>query len=90
MDVAFSQARGDADSIAVTPANPTIQTGGTQQFTATGTYSDNSTQNLSSQVTWSSSSTAVATINAGGSGHRRCAGSTTISAALSGVPGSTG
>ena len=27
-------------SIAVTPANPTIPTGATQQFTATGTYSD--------------------------------------------------
>ncbi|MGH8572964.1 MAG: DUF4082 domain-containing protein, partial [Gammaproteobacteria bacterium] len=32
-------------SIAVTPANPTIQTSATQQFTATGTYSDSSTQN---------------------------------------------
>ena len=49
-------------SIAVTPANPTILTGGTQQFTATGTYSDSSTQNLTGQVTWASSSTGVATI----------------------------
>ena len=40
-------------SIAVTPANPTISTGGgTQQFTATGTYSDLSTQNITTQVTW--------------------------------------
>ena len=39
-------------SIAVTPANPSIAKGPTQQFTATGTYSDSSTQNLTSQVTW--------------------------------------
>ena len=39
-------------SIAVTPANPTIQFGGTQQFAATGTYSDGSTQNLTGSVTW--------------------------------------
>src|SRR5262249_56712675 len=33
-------------SIAVTPANPSVAKGLTQQFTATGTYSDSSTQNL--------------------------------------------
>src|SRR5207245_2393393 len=31
-------------SIAVTPANPSISKGATQQFTATGTFSDSSTQ----------------------------------------------
>ena len=46
-------------SIAVTPANPSIGKGATQQFTATGTYSDSSTQNLTSSVTWSSTNTAV-------------------------------
>ena len=33
-------------SIAVTPPSPSIAKGLTQQFTATGTYTDNSTQNL--------------------------------------------
>ena len=37
-------------SIAVTPANPSILAGATQQFTAMGTYSDGSTQNLTSQA----------------------------------------
>src|SRR5207248_1928375 len=37
-------------SIAVTPANPSIAKGLTQQFTATGTYTDSSTQNLTGQV----------------------------------------
>jgi uncharacterized protein YjdB len=53
-------------SIAVTPANPSIAAGLTQQFTATGTFSDGSTQNLTSSVTWSSSNTTVATITAAG------------------------
>jgi hypothetical protein len=55
-------------SLAVTPANPSIPLGTTQQFTAIGTYTDNSTQNLTTAVTWSSSATGVATIsNAAGS-----------------------
>src|SRR4051812_19173241 len=51
-------------SIAVTPANPGIVTGTTEQFTATGTFSDNTTQNITGQVTWASADTTVATINA--------------------------
>src|SRR5439155_1039235 len=41
-------------SIAVTPANPSIAKGATQHYTATGTFSDATTQNLTSQVTWAS------------------------------------
>ena len=76
-------------SIAVTPANPTVLTGATQQFTATGTYSDGSTQNITSQVSWNSSTSAVATINASGLASGVSAGSTTISATQSGVTGLT-
>src|SRR5574337_855768 len=55
-------------SLAVTPANPTIAKGANQQFTATGTYSDSSSQNLTAAVTWASSNTAIATVsNAAGS-----------------------
>ena len=77
------------NSIAVTPGNPSINTGATQQFTATGTYSNGSTQNITSQVTWASSSTPVATIIASGLATGASAGATTITAALSGVTGST-
>ena len=45
-------------SIAVTPANPSIALGTNQQFTATGTYTDGSTLNLTGSVTWSSSAPA--------------------------------
>src|SRR6266516_1554979 len=80
-------------SIAVTPTNPSIANGTTRQFTATGTFSDSTTQDLTTQVTWSSSSTAVATIsNAGGSqglATSVAAGTTTITATLGGVSGST-
>ena len=48
-------------SLGVTPANPTIAKGLKSQFTAIGTYTDNSTQNLTSQVQWSSSDPTLAT-----------------------------
>lgn len=76
-------------SITVTPASASIQVGQTEAFTATGTYSDNSMQNITSTVTWASSNTSVASINssgvatAGGS-----TGSTNITATLGSVVGS--
>ncbi len=76
-------------SIAVTPANPSIVAGTTEQFTATGTFSDNTTQNITSQVTWASATTAVATINASGLATGVAAGNSTISATLGATTGST-
>jgi hypothetical protein len=52
-------------SIAVTPSTANIAVGGMQPFTATGTFSDNSTKDVTTQSTWSSSNTEVATIGAG-------------------------
>jgi uncharacterized protein YjdB len=69
-------------SIAVTPASPTMTVGATQQFTATGTYSDNSTKDLTSSVTWSSSATTVATIASSGKATAVASGSATITAIL--------
>ena len=39
-------------SIAVTPSNPSVSVNATQQFTATGTYSDSSTSDLCSAPGW--------------------------------------
>jgi predicted extracellular nuclease len=75
-------------SIAVTPANPSINVNSTLQFTATGTYSNSSTQDITSQVTWASSNTGVATINSSGLATGVALGSSTISATL-GVTGTT-
>ena len=72
-------------SIAVTPASPSIAKGTTQQFTATGTYSDSSTQNITSTVTWTSGTTSVATIAAGGLATGVGLGTSNITASLSGV-----
>jgi len=81
-------------SIAVTPPNPSIAKGSTQQFTATGTYSDASQQDITTQVAWSSSATSIATIsNAAGSQGRATGvnpGATTITATLGPVSGSMG
>ena len=51
------------ESIAVAPVNPSIAKGLTQQFTATGTFSDNSTEDLTNLVTWASATPATATIS---------------------------
>src|SRR5579883_507521 len=77
------------ESIAVTPANPSVAKGLTQQFTATGTYSDQSTQDLTSQVTWASATTSVATITTAGLATGVSTGTSSISATLTGVTGST-
>ncbi|HEX9078496.1 MAG TPA: DUF3443 family protein [Desulfuromonadaceae bacterium] len=80
-------------SITVTPANPSVTAGGTQQFSATGTFSDGTTQDLTASVTWSSSATSVATIsNSTGSNGKAtavAAGTTTITATSGNIPGST-
>ena len=88
VDVAFTPS-ATLNSITVTPANPAIASGSTQQFVATGTFSDNSTQNISSQVTWSSSNSGVATINSTGLATGVAGGSSTIKATQGSVNGST-
>lgn len=76
-------------SITVTPANPAMTNGATQQFTATGNYSDGTQQNLSSSATWTSSNTAVATISSAGLATGTGTGTTTINAASGSLNGST-
>ena len=76
-------------SIAVTPGNPSVIAGKTQQFTATGTFSDSSTQDLTNSVVWASQTTTVATINSTGLASTLIVGSSTISATFGSVTGST-
>jgi hypothetical protein len=73
----------------VTPANPTIGAGTTQQYTAPGTFSDSSTQNLTSTVPWASATPSVATINSAGLATGVGSGASTISATQGAVSGST-
>jgi hypothetical protein len=73
----------------VTPASPSIQASKTQQFTATGIFNDNSTQDLTAGATWTSSNTAAATIAASGLATGVAAGTSTIKAASGSISGST-
>ncbi len=76
-------------AIAVTPPVAALGVGQTQQFTATGTYSDLSTKNLTDSVTWSSSSTKTATVSPTGLATGVGTGATTVTAtdSASGVSG---
>jgi lysophospholipase L1-like esterase len=75
-------------SIAVTPDPIDAATGADTQLTATGTYSDASTANLTSAVTWASSDTGKATIVSGSAGGLLsgvAVGATNITATLGAV-----
>jgi hypothetical protein len=86
-------------SIIVTPTNPSIAKGTTQQFTATATFSDNSTQDLTNSVTWTSADESIAEISSHDGSYSFCwnpgcaygwnVGSATITAALANISGST-
>ena len=74
-------------SIAVTPATATVAAGSAQQFTATGTYSNGTTHNLT-PATWTSSATSIATISGGGLATSVAQGSATITAKSGTISGS--
>jgi hypothetical protein len=73
-------------SIAVTPASPaSLVVGSTQQFIATGTYSDGSIVDITSQVTWASDTTGIVTISSTGLVTGVAAGTADIRATLDGI-----
>ena len=76
-------------SVTVSPAGPSIATGATQQLSATATYDDGTTQNVTSEVTWSSSSSAVATVSSAGLVTAISPGTATVTALQGSVSGST-
>ena len=75
-------------SMAVTPGSPSVALGLHQQFVATGTFSDKSTQDLSATATWAASDATVASVSAGQVTTLK-QGSTNVSASLNSVTGST-
>ena len=78
-------------SITVLPQGPSVTAGTKQPFTATGNYDNNTTFDLTTQATWTSSNISVAQeSNAAGSNGVATtfvAGTVTISAALNGISG---
>ena len=76
-------------SLAIAPSNASVQPGTTQQYTATATYGNNTTGDVTSQVTWSTSPTNVATINGSGLLSAVSLGVATVQAKSGGVIAST-
>ena len=78
-------------SITVAPATASVSAGTKQPFTATGNYDNNTTFDLTTQVTWTSSNISVAQeSNAAGSNGIATtfvAGTATITATLNGISG---
>jgi len=72
----------------ITPQDAELSIGLTLQFIATGTFSDNSTQDVSIPAAWESSDTSVATIDAVGLVTAVEFGTTTISGAWQGLEAS--
>ena len=73
-------------SISITE-NPfgNLAAGSSTQFTAVGTYSDGSSLNINSMVSWNSSNSGIANIGSNGSATGLMAGTTNITASASGV-----
>jgi 6-phosphogluconolactonase (cycloisomerase 2 family) len=74
------------------PSNPSVPLGDSEQFTATGTYSDGSNANITGNVTWNATNgTGSATINSSGlaSTSGGSLGTVTITATLNSITAST-
>ncbi len=68
-------------SLAITPTAPAdVALGGTQQYTAIGRFSDLTTQDLTNQVTWSSSEPGVAVVDEFGAASITGPGTATVKA----------
>lgn len=72
-------------SISITPTVPSTPKGRPVTFSATGTYSDGTTGNVSGSVTWISSNTAIASLNGSGIASSLGQGTTTVTAVANGV-----
>ena len=75
-------------AIMIAPAMPLLAVGMTAHLTATATYADGSTDDVTTRVAWSSSASSVATVDASGLLSAAGAGTATITAALDSVTGS--
>ncbi len=86
---ALTVSNATIQSIAVTPASPTVVLGALQQFMAIGTFSDGSMEDITSISEWSSSAPGVAVVNQSGMASSASHGQSNISASYKGVSGSS-
>jgi hypothetical protein len=76
-------------SLSISPANPVLTLGSSQQFTVTGSFSDGSRQDMTQKVSWNSTQPAIAAINSSGMAVSKQSGTTMVSAASGAVSSST-
>jgi Bacterial Ig-like domain (group 2) len=76
-------------SLAVTPPTSSVNKGSTVQISATGTYSDNSTQDATATANWTSSNPSLATVGAGLVTGVAGGGPVTITASIGALTGSS-
>ena len=81
---------GTVNSIAVTPNSVSVSNGSTQQFTATATNADNSTHDITSSASWSSSNPAAVSVSSGGLATAIAPGGSAVIATSGGVTGNSG
>jgi Big-like domain-containing protein len=74
-------------AVAVTGGGNLTAAGQTSQLTATATFSDGSTQNVTASATWQSSNASAAPVSAGGVVTAVAAGSATVTATYQGKAG---
>ncbi len=87
--VALNVIPATLQSIALAPTNPAMGAGQSTQFTATGSYSDGTTQDITSSITWNSSNTAAVTVSATGSAFGTAPGTATVTATSGSVSSNT-
>lgn len=75
-------------TISLTPDHPSIPVGVSKQIYAFGNYSDGKSTDITSQVTWISSTPEVAAVNSTGLVTAVAPGTTTVTATTSGISGS--
>lgn len=88
-EASISATNATISAIQLTPATVTLVVGTKTKMTAKATLSDKSVQDVSSQVAWLSSNTAIATVDKSGQITAVAAGSATLSASLLGVTASS-
>ena len=75
-------------SLSISPNQPSVDIGGTTQLTASATYSDGSSNNVSSGVAWSSADSRVASVSESGVASGSATGNVAITASYQGLTAS--
>jgi len=75
--------------LTVAPMNGAVQLGLTQALTVVATFSDNTTEDVTAYVSWTTSNAGIAIVYPGGVAYPSGTGTVVLTAELAGIPGST-